>query len=161
MVSDGLDPYEVLLNGLGLRDINEASPGELLGYHANIIREDVFMHRIDQAERHLRAAQSLYASEMFMASITRSYYAAYNALRAFNFQRNGHDKWGSHSVLASNVHRDLPGCSRWSNELQLMRQTRNQCDYEVCTAPESTYSGKAFHYVEVASNIIKECLERV
>ncbi|MGO3187030.1 HEPN domain-containing protein [Corynebacterium variabile] len=158
---ESLSLYESILNEVGTSDVDSLSKFELSGARRSTLREDIFLHRIDNAERHLRAAELLYREGMYMSSITRSYYCSYNALRAFGFHRYGHDRWGSHSTLPSHVHTDLPNCLEWANDLQLMRQTRNQCDYDVCTLSEDGYSGKAFKYIQISSKIVRECLERV
>ena len=139
------------------KDINDVPHTELLGQTRDDWQLEIFMARMENAERHYRDAQVLFEQGSYFASIGRSYYAAYSALRGFLFLETGSDKQGDHSSLPNAIPNTLASSAKWANELAAMRINRNIGDYEAQPGSEDSARGQAGHCLVTVSQLLEAC----
>ena len=80
----------------------------------------------------LRDAEKLATrgSPQYRASISRSYYAIYHAMRAAVYFAHGGDDHQEHRALPAQAPQDMTERDSWSNKLKDARERRNAADYD-------------------------------
>lgn len=97
--------------------------------------------RLGLAEALLRDARKLLkpGSRMLRASVSRSYYSMYHAMRAASFYAHGGDDHQEHRVLPTKAPEDMADRDVWSNKLKDARERRNAADYDPYPKSDKAY----------------------
>lgn len=106
----------------------------------------------------LRDAETLAARTppQYRASISRSYYAMYHAMRAAVYFAHGGDDHQEHKALPAQAPADMTARDDWSNKLKDARERRNAADYDPYPKSDTAWRKRAGALIPEARGLIRE-----
>jgi uncharacterized protein (UPF0332 family) len=95
-------------------------------------------------------------SPQYRASISRSYYAMYHAMRAAVYFAHGGDDHQEHRALPTQAPADMTARDDWSNKLKGARERRNAADYDPYPKSDTAWRKRAEELIPQARGLLRE-----